>query len=248
MKPHYGIILVILSLGVLSAYGGGIVPMDCLSELFDSMDAIETEAGTQLVFYGGERGRIHRLEEQNGEFTDVNEVGVPAAVRALAAADLDGNGELELVVFTSDGQLAIHDGASLEAIWRNQDESFASIEALRVANVDQDSPLEILLLADSKLVIYDGSTHFKEWESSDETLATDLVVADVDGDEEDEIVLSSGNVLSTVFFQMEWEAGESFGQELFLMDLDNDGIPEILGRQAHGGLRVFSVKRHEEIW
>jgi hypothetical protein len=248
MKTLVGIISVIMATGMLAVHGAGVVPMDCLSEFLDSMDAVATDSGTQLVFYGGEGGRIHRLEERDGELTDVNEVGVPAAVRALSAADLDGNGELELVVFTSDGQLAIHDGASLEAVWRDQDETFASIEALRVANVDQDPPLEILLLADRKLVIYDGSTHFKEWESSEETSATDLLVADVDGDEEDEIVLSSGNVLSTVFFQVEWEAGESFGQELFLIDLDKDGIPEILGRQAYGGLRVFSVRRHEELW
>jgi hypothetical protein len=248
MKIQFGIAIVIMSLGALSVHGGDVVPMNCLSEFLDSVDAIETEEGTRLVFYGGEGGRIHRLEEQDGEFTDVNEVGVPAAVRALAAADLDANGELELVVVTSDGQLAIHDGNSLEAIWRNQDERFASVEVLRVANVDQDPPLEILVLADSKLVIYDGSTRFKEWESPDETSATDLLVADVDGDEEDEIVLSTGNVLSTVFFQTEWEAGESFGQDLFLIDIDSDGIPEIAGRQSYGGLRVFSVKRHEELW
>jgi hypothetical protein len=248
MKTQMGIALFVLFVGFLSVHGDGIVPMSCLSEFLDSMDAIETESGTRLIFYGGEGGRVHRLEEEDGMFTDVHEVGVPAAVRALSAADLDGNGDLELVVFTSDGQLAIHDGASLQALWRNQDETFTSIEALRVANVDQDPPLEILLLADSKLVIYDGSTHFKEWESSEAISATDLLVADVDGDEENEIVLSSGSVLSTVFFQMEWEAGESFGQELFLIDLDNDGIPEILGRQAYGGLRVFSVRRHEELW
>ncbi len=248
MKVLSLLLLLALFLLYCAPARGNELTFECLSHLLDTVDIVTDESGGTWVYYGGESGRLHLLEKKGGELSEVNEVGVPAAIRALEVADLDGDGTLEVVLVTTDGQLGIYHGQSLEAKWRNQDESFASVSAMTIANVDQDAPLEILLLADGHLVIYDGSTRFKEWESPEETDATDFIVADVDGDEENEIVLSSGIVLSTIFFQIEWEAGESFGRELFLIDIDGDGSPEIAGRQNNGGLRIFSVKEHREIW
>ena len=221
---------------------------ECLAALLEPVAVASDDSGHVIMYYGDDGGRLHRLENRTGLLRETKQVGVPSSVRAIGAADLDGNGTTEVAVLTSDGQLSIYDGNSLGSLWRSQDGNYTTVVALAVADVDQDPPLEILLLADEHLVIYDGSTHFKEWTSTEPTTATDLLVADADGDGETEIVLSSGVVLSTVFFQTEWDAGEPFGRELFLLDMEGDVTPEILARSENGTLRVFSVKDRREIW
>ncbi|MCU0611957.1 MAG: hypothetical protein MUE60_09240 [Candidatus Eisenbacteria bacterium] len=221
---------------------------ECLASLLEPVAIVTDDSGDVVMYYGDDGGRLHRLEGTPGALRETKQVGVPSSVRAIGAADLDGRGAIEVVVVTDDGQLSIYDGLSLGAVWRSSDDRYSRPLAMAVANVDQDPPLEILLLADERLVIYDGSTHFKEWTSPEVITATDLLVADVDGDGEVEIVLSSGVVLSTVFFQTEWDAGEPFGRELFLLDMEGDSTPEIVARGETGTLRIFSVKDRREIW
>ncbi|MBN1425575.1 hypothetical protein JXA88_13555 [Candidatus Fermentibacteria bacterium] len=220
----------------------------CLPRLWEPMAMVADDSGRVTLYYGDEGGRLHRLDDKGSGFRETKQVGVSAAVRALAAADLDGLGGIDIVIATSDGQLAVYDGETLASLWRSQDETYPSITALVVANVDQDPQLEILLLTGGRLVIVDGANHFKEWTSADATTATDCLVADVDGDGELEIVLSSGIVLSTVFFQAEWDLGESFGRELFLLDIEGDETPELVARSETGGMRIFSLKDRREIW
>lgn len=220
----------------------------CLARLWKPMAMVMGDSGFAVVYYGDEGGRLHRLEDRGGGLRETRQIGVSAAVRAVAAADVDALGRIEIVVATADGQLAIYDGETMAAVWRCQDETFPAITAMAVANVDQDSPQEILLLSGGRLVVFDGATHFKEWTSPELTTAYDLLVADVDGDGELEITLSSGVVLSTVFFQVKWDAGEPFGRELFLIDLAGDQTPELVARTDTGGIRVFSIKDRRELW
>lgn len=240
--------LLLLLVLVPAASPRGATDAACLANLVEPVCSVHDDSGHAVVYYGDDGGRLHRLDDRAGALRETKQVGVTAAVRAVRAADLDGKGSTEVVIVTTDGELSIYDGVSLGVIWRSHDERFATVHALEVANVDQDPPLEIIIVADERLVIYDGATHFKEWTSPEVTTATDLIVADVDGDDELEIVLSSGIVLSTVFFQTEWDAGEPFGREMFLMDIQGDPTPEILGKSDGGTLRVFSIKDRREVW
>ncbi len=249
MNSYTALIMIcLLLLSPVVMYGEETGASGCLSRILKCMDVVQLGDDSTYVFYGDEGGHLHILLEKNGTLTEINEIGIPSAVVGLVAADIEGTGDLQLVIVTTDGQVAIHHGESLEALWRNQDQLYSSISAMAVAQVDQDPPLEILLIADEHLVIYDGSTRFKEWTSPNEMAASDLLVADVDGDDEAEIVLSSGVILSTVFFQVEWEAGEPFGKELFLFDLDNDGIPEIIAKQENGTIRIYNAREQRERW
>ena len=224
-------------------------PVDllCLADIIDAMDTYEKDGHT-FVYFGGEGGRLYLMEQTDGGLSEITEIGVPGTIRYLRVEDLDSDGSCEVVITSTTGDLEIRDGKNLESLWEERDEDFSTINAMSVGNVDQDTALEIVILADDHLHVYDGETHFKEWQSSDQMEASDILIGDVDGDNEDEIVLSSGVVLSSGFYQIEWSAGKTFGDQLFLFDVNEDKVPEIFARQADGRVRVFNARIQMELW
>lgn len=233
---------------VLCSLLGAQVDAPCAALVLSTWTSWADGEGRTVFYYGDQGGRVHRLEARPEGLRETAQVGLNAGVKALVAADLDGDGTIEVAVATTDGRLSVLHGETLGLTWRTHEERYGKIEALAVANVDQDPPLEVVLLADDRMVIYDGLTRFKEWTSPQTIRATDMAVGDVDGDGEVELVLSSGVIMSTVFFHTEWDVGEPFGQEVFLVDLDGDGRPEIVGKGVDGTIRVFSGRERRELW
>lgn len=223
------------------------VDLMCLSVIIDAMDTYEEEGHT-YVYFGGEGGRLYLMEKTDNGLSEVTEIGVPGTIRHLRVADLNADGRYEVVITSNTGELEIRDGMTLESLWEQRDEDFSVITSMSIGNVDQDTSMEIVILADEHLYVYDGETRFKEWQSSESMEASDILIGDVDGDEENEIVLSSGLVISSGFYQIEWSAGTTFGDQLYLFDVNNDGVPEIFARQADGRVRVFNARIQMELW
>jgi hypothetical protein len=70
---------------------------------------------------------------------------------------------------------------------------------------------------------------------------------DVDGDDRIEIVLNTGQVLDSVSAIVEWEDQTFFGK-IELLDIDGDGIPEVLTENpGDGPLKVFDVDFKAEV-
>jgi hypothetical protein len=199
--------------------------------------------------YGDASGRLHLLQMQDGKLSPILAVAVSGSpILGLAAQDLEGDGETEVVAYTRDAELFIYGAKNLERMWRSPEDLFSSITALAVAQLDDDAALEIALAADGVLVVLDGFTRFEEWRSAEQVDATDLLVADVDGDEELEIVTSSGVVVSAGFFQIEWRSPDPLGWRLAPFDLDGDGVPEVIAETREGALRLFDLRQRQEIW
>jgi hypothetical protein len=108
--------------------------------------------------------------------------------------------------------------------------------------VDDDDQDELLICADGRLVAYDGRDQFEEWRSDQNNLeATDILVADVDGDGAEEIVLNDGFVFDARYRDLEWQSPESFGERLGALDVDDDGIVEIIGEYSGRFLRIYDI-------
>ena len=58
--------------------------------------------------------------------------------------------------------------------------------------------------------------------------------------------LFDGYVFDARFHDLEWQSPESFGERLGLRDVDEDGIPEVIGEFQGRFLRIFDIDLRRE--
>ena len=63
-----------------------------------------------------------------------------------------------------------------------------------------------------------------------------------------EIIMNTGVILDSRFYNVEFQSDEVFGDRIFLLDINDDGIPEIVGEFLDFNIRVFDVYSEREIW
>lgn len=203
----------------------------------------EKDVATRLVL-GDANGFVHIYEK--GEGKTYEEVWISefleSAVAGIIVVDTDADGLQEILTYTEEGRFHVYDLGDYHTIWSNPPNEYEKITAMIAENVDDDEQVELIMCADDRLVIYDGKDRFEEWRSDQHNLAaTDIMVGDADGDGSDEIILNDGFVFDARFFDLEWESPESFGERIGLVDIDGDGIVEIIGEFNGRFLRIFDV-------
>lgn len=200
------------------------------------------------LVYGSYRGTLHLMESRNGTLVEQRTRDLWSPVVAMVAADLDGDGQDEIVGYTQNSRLFVLRGTDLQDIWNTQEGRFSRITALTVGNVDDDAQPEIVFVADGLLRVFSGLQDIEEWKSPTRYEETDLAIGDVDGDAKNEIVLSSGVVLSAIFFEVEWSFERGFGPEFDLFDIDGDGKLEAVSRGTDGLIRVVDLDERQLKW
>lgn len=192
--------------------------------------------------YGTHNGTLLLKQTQNGVLVESQKRYLWSPVIELVAADLDGDGQDELIGFTQNARLFVLRGTDLQDIWNTTERRYTTIRALTAGDVDGDGRKEILVIADDALRIYSGLQDVVIWQSTEKYTDTEICLGDVDGDGKAEIVLNlSGKVLDAAFRELKWEYQGGFGSEIELFDIDSDGKLEILGLGPDQLLRVFDV-------
>ncbi len=228
----------------------------------DEMHAVqiidaEDPANRRLIF-GDRHGQVHALRFGKGRFQE-EWVSQPlrSAVAEVFVADIDNDGQVEIVAYSQFGDIVIYSGSDYKVEWSSTDDEYATISGMTFANVDEDPQMELIFCAEprssvsgyrstggsrspeeaerqreqdlSRLYIFDCLHQFVEWESEPGLLARSIVVGDLDGDGSLEIALNTGFVLDATFRRIEWRFPDGFGQKLGYADVDGDGIPELIG-------------------
>ncbi|HYC55770.1 MAG TPA: hypothetical protein VEL28_12625 [Candidatus Binatia bacterium] len=122
------------------------------------------------------------------------------------------------------------------------------ILATAVADADNDGAPDIVIVTEAVTVLYDAET-------LEETArlpfgAPLLRIGNVDADDAVELVYSSGHVVEQAGTgtTLEWDySNNGFGVDIELLDVDDDGIAEILATKG-GGLRAFDAQTETTQW
>jgi hypothetical protein len=171
--------------------------------------------------------------------------GVP---EEMLAADMNGDGLDDTILCrTSNGIMYAWSMDGYTQVWESLTGEYQQITCFTIANMDEDPANEIVMVADDRIVYVDGANFSKQFTSINEYQATQVRCGDVDGDNRMEIVLNTGQVLDSGTAAVEWE-DETFFSRIELLDIDGDGIPEVLTENPGGGpLKVFDVDYRSEV-
>jgi hypothetical protein len=167
-------------------------------------------------------------------------------VDEVRAADLDGDGYEDVFTASSSaGMFYVWDAVTFESRFESLTTDFQLIHTYTFGNVDEDPQTEIIINADKRIYYLDGLTFNREWTSLQEYEATRMACGDVDGDRRNEIVLNTGQVIDSRSGDVEWE-DEVFGSRIELLDMDGDGLPEVLTESDDAPMKVFDVDHRKE--
>lgn len=218
--------------------------------------------------YGSDTGvvNVYTIDKKGKFKKDWETPELEAGIQELFLADVTGNGKTEIIVYTLIGDIYIFDFESHNLIFKTEKNKYNYISAMIIHQMDDDPQKELLFIAytdrhsvskkienapakgEPRMYIYDVKARFEEWESTEQFIANRIFIGDVDGDDEEEIVLDTGAVLDKNFRTLEWRANTSFGERLGLMDMDGDGILEIICEYKNGSLKIFDVDEKNEKW
>ncbi len=215
---------------------------------FDNLLFLDEVDGVQRIVMGNANGMVHIYEGKEERFTEVWASDyLEGAIGGLFVVDVNDDELDEIVVFTDQGRIHYLDSVDYRIIWSNPPDEYARITCQTVHNIDEDPQPELVFCADGRLVVYDGRDQYEQWRSDQSDLtAREILIADVDGDGEEEIVLNDGYVFDARFFDLEWQSPESFGERMGLLDIDEDGIVELIGEFQGRYLRVFDIDLRRE--
>ncbi len=185
-----------------------------------------------------------------GAFTSADRLqAVAGVVRAVGDADLDLNGESELVIAGTGGIVIARNGAA------NATLSNAGVIDIAIGDIDLDGDQDIVAIRASnrmvELYFNDGSgTSFSEAELQAGSVAA-VGIADINGDGAPDLLLGlDGDDLQApqhrVFYQQgngQFSAGQSFGASpvtgLLSGDINDDGWTDIAAINAAGVHQVY---------
>ena len=199
--------------------------------------------GKERLVLGDIHGFVHVYEKNEGSYQEIwiSEY-FEGPIGGIFVTDINNDELEELVVYTEDGRFHFLDIEDYNTIWSNPPNEYESITSMCIYNVDDDAQDELIFVADGRLIIYDGRDQFEEWRSEQDNFqSTDILIGDVDGDGADEIILNDGYIFDARYRDMEWQSSEFFGERMGLLDIDGDGILEVIGEFNDRFLRVFDI-------
>ena len=214
------------------------------------------DEATLRVVYGDERGSLHVVRYVDGRgFEEWKSEPLGSAVLGVFVKDVDADGEFEIVAYTFT-HVVLYSADDYSFIWQIQEE----ITHVAIANVDDDPQLELVYLVKSlghsemNIHVYDCLELYEQGISDaipkESIHAQSMVIADFDDDYGLEVVLNTGVVVDLDTLIMEWYFADGFGDRLGYLDIDGDGVLEVIGEvdglRHTRYLRIFNVDSQSE--
>jgi len=236
--------------GLARAGDMGVSTLEELTQRFPF--AIELPASAskaRRLIYADYRTHIHVYREKGGELElDWETTNLGSRVTSMFVSDLYADGKQKLAVSTAAGRILFYGLDDYDLVWENLQDPFDRVQYMVASNLDDDPEDELVFIGNGFLYIYDSLNKNIEWQSQTKFDASQIVIANVDDDEQPEIILNTGVIIDSRFHNIEFQADNSFGDRISLFDLNGDGVPEIFGEFSDFNLKVFDIYAQREIW
>lgn len=164
--------------------------------------------------------------------------------------NVDNDPQSEMFITTSDGfnaRVLCLDGLTHSTEWYAAMPAGRAVTALRLANIDQDSGLELIAVSAATVFVFDASTGRREWFTPTGSAGTLLRLAQLDGDAA--LELAGGNaslfVIDTGTHAVQLQTPDRKITALDTPDLDGDGIAEIVVGNQTGQVQRLDVSTGE---
>lgn len=214
------------------------------------------EEESPRVVYGDAEGSLHVVRYVDGRgYEEWKSEPLGSAVLGVFVDDVDADGEFEIVAYTFT-RIVLYSAEDYSFIWQIKED----ITHMAIANVDDDPQLELVYLVKSlghsemHIHVYDCLELFEQGISDvipkESIHAQSMVIADFDDDYGLEVALNTGVVVDLETLIVEWYFADGFGDRLGFLDIDGDGVLELIGEV--GGLRhsrylrIFNVDIQSE--
>ncbi|MCK4236690.1 MAG: hypothetical protein KAX38_06200 [Candidatus Krumholzibacteria bacterium] len=201
------------------------------------------------LLYADAYGKLYLLRSTSkGWKLEWRLANLGSKIRNFFVRDIDGDGVPEIIVATFNGRILVYSMDNYQNVWENLEDNFTHIAVMEIENIDSDPQPEFIILADSHLYIFDSLNKNHQWVSEREFEATEIIIDNIDKDDQLEIILNTGIVIDTRFYNIELEWDKPFGERIMAFDMNNDGFPEIIGEFSDYSLRIFDVYAQREVW
>lgn len=208
----------------------------------DNLDGVVMAYGDRYAIV-----RVVRMTERGVQTLWRSSALEGGPIQEILVEDLDGRGGHDMLVRTQGGQVYVFDD-TYSSRWSSVNEDFRRVNAMTIAQLDTDEAYEILIVADNQLLVYDGDQFVREQQFNQVfPNVLEVLVGNVDTDRENEIILNNGRVLDALTADPEWETSP-FGNSIELLDIDGDGILEVIGFGQPGQetIRIYDVDERQE--
>ncbi|MCB0165329.1 MAG: PQQ-like beta-propeller repeat protein [Anaerolineae bacterium] len=215
--------------------------------------ATDTPSGPSSTLVTGSDPSLLDLEWKYGLF------GSGIGLSRMSVFDIDNDDSLEMIMGGSAGggfgaddfwYVVEHTGSDqYDQVWSSEQYG-ASIARIAVADTDHNQIGEIYVgLSNGTIYVYDGLTLEETGSFSAAGSLVALVVADVEHDGSQEIVVTDGSkiyVYAADSFALEWAATAYGGSDIAVANVDADAAPEIVTTTSGHGYVIDGLSHNLE--
>jgi hypothetical protein len=224
--------------------------LDEITKKFPFAIQVGTPGGDDHRFlYADYQTHVHVYRVKNSRLElEWETTNLGSRVTSMFVADLYADGHPKLAVSTAAGRIVFYEMSDFSQAWENLQDPFDRVQYMVSSNLDDDPQHELVFIGDNILCIYDSLNKNFEWQSQQEFDANQILIANVDDDSQPEIILNTGAIIDSRFYNIEFQADNTFGDRISLLDINGDGIPEIFGEMLDFNLKVFDIYAERDVW